>query len=333
MRGVADIAILSSESENPETKRNNRPDVGTGRILLEGHFLFTVLDRSMSFDPYRLLILPDDIAVDVRLARKLRAYLRNGGKVLLSGTSGLKPDGTGLALDLGARWSGQSEYQPDFMLPEKRLRPTFVDSPFVAYLPSQRITATRGRSLGQIYDPYFNRTWDHFCSHQHAPARPEASGYDLGVRHGGITYLAHPVFTLYQAYGSVACKEFLHRLLRSILGPRETLATNLPSTARAILNHQADQRRYVLHLLHAPTVARGGEMAHQGGNIANNAVPIEVVEDLIPIGPVEVSLRVPHKVTKAHLVPSGRKLKVTQSKGRIEFRVPRFSCHAMVAVE
>jgi len=330
---VADIAVLSSESENPESHRDNHPDVGVGRILLEGHFLFTVLDRKMPFEPYRLLILPDDIAVDAGLARKLRAYLKGGGKVLLTGTSGLKPDGTGFALDIGADWSGTSEYQPDFMLPKKALRPTFVDSPFVAYLPSQRLVATRGRSLGQVFDPYFNRAWDHFCSHQHAPARPEASGFDLGVRHGAITTLAHPVFTLYQAYGAVATKEFIHRLLRSILGRGETLTTNLPSTARATLNHQVEKGRYVLHLLHAPTVNRGGEMAHPGGNIAREATSIEIIEDLIPIGPVEVSLRLPRKVDEARLVPGGKRLKVTNSGGRISFRVPRFAGHAMVEVK
>ena len=73
-------------------------------------------------------------------------------------------------------------------------------------------------------------------------------------------------------------------------------------------------------------------MAHQGGNIAHNATSIEVVEDLIPIGPVEISLRLPGKVTETRLVPSGRKLKITQSAGRIEFRVPRFACHTMVEV-
>lgn len=326
---IADIAVLSSESENPGTRRGKDPDVGAGRILLEGHFLFTVLDRSMPFEPYRLLILPDDIAVDARLARKLRAYLKGGGRVLLTGTSGMKPDGTGFALDIGAKWSGQSEYQPDFMLPVKSLRPTFVDSPFVAYLPSQRIIATRGRSLGQVFDPYFNRGWDHFCSHQHAPARPEPSGYDLGVRHGGITYLAHPVFTLYRAWGAVACKEFLQKTIRSLLGNRETLRTNLPSSARATLNDQEGEGRYVLHLLHAPTAARGGHLSDPG-ILSHPPKPIEIIEDLIPIGPVVVSLRVPRKVTEARLVPSGRKLKISQSGGRVEVRVPRFSCHAMV---
>ncbi len=326
---VADIAVLSSESENPGTQRGKHPDVGAGRILLEGHFLFTVLDRSMPFGPYRLLILPDDIAVDAGLARKLRAYLKGGGRVLLTGTSGLKPDGTGFALDIGAKWSGQSEYQPDFMLPVKSLRPTFVDSPFVAYLPSQRIIAAGGRSLGQVHDPYFNRSWDHFCSHQHAPARPEVSGYDLGVRHGGIIYLAHPIFTLYQAYGTVAYREFLQKTIRSLLGNRETLQTNLPSGARATLRDQEGEGRYVLHLLHAPTTARGGYLPDTG-ILSHPPKPIEIIEDLIPIGPVDVSLRVTRKVNKARLVPSGRKLKILRSKGRVEVRVPRFNCHAMV---
>ncbi|MEZ5276729.1 MAG: alpha-amylase [Opitutaceae bacterium] len=330
-RSLADIAILSSESENPDPHHRNRPsDTGATRLLLEGHFLFTVIDRSMAFSPYRLLILPDDIAVDPSLARKLRAYLRKGGRILLSGKSGLKPDGSGFALNIGATWSGQSEYQPDFILPVAGLRPSFVDSPFVTYLPSQRIRATRGESLGQVFDPYFNRAWDHFCSHQHAPARPEASGYDLGVTHGGLTYLAHPIFTLYQAYGTVALKEFFENLVRSLIGNDESLRVDLPSTARATINDQPGEKRFVLHLLHAPTVARGGSLEKPSPLLSHPPKQIEVIEDLIPIGPVEVSLRLPRKVTGARLVPGGRKLKISQSGGRTIVRVPRFECHAMV---
>ena len=328
---VSDLAILSSESENPNLHhRNSPPDTGATRLLLEGHFLFNVIDRGMPFDGHRLLILPDDIAVDPKLARKLRAYVKGGGKLLLTGRSGLKPDGSGFALDIGATWSGQSEFQPDFILPIPDLRPSFVDSPLVAYLPSQRIQASKGKSLGQVFDPYFNRTWDHFSSHQHAPNRPEPSGFDLGVTHGGITYLSHPVFNLYQAYGTVALKEFVHRLIRSLIGAEETLRVDLPSTARATLNHQAGDDRYVLHLLHGPTVARGGKLAQPGPFLSHPPQQIEVVEDLIPIGPVEVSLKLPRKISAARLVPGGRSLKLSQSKGRVTFQVPRFECHAMV---
>lgn len=327
---VTEIAILSSESENHGSGRNSKADTGAGRLLLEGHFLFTVIDRSVPFASFRLLILPDDITVDTGLARRLRAYLKQGGRVLLSGRSGLKPDDSGFALDIGATWTGQSEFQPDFMRPVSKLRPSFVDSPLVAYLPSQRIQVTKGKSLGEVFDPYFNRTWDHFCSHQHAPARPESSGFDLGVSHGGVTYLAHPVFTLYQAYGAVAYKDFVHRVIRSILGTREAIRTNLPSTARVSLNLQPDEDRYVLHLLHAPTIARGGTLDDQGRSLSHPPHELEVVEDLIPIGPVDVSLRLPKKFTSARLVPGGRVLKVQTEKGRVTFKVPRFECHTMV---
>lgn len=327
---VTEIAVLSSESENRGSGRNSKADTGAGRLLLEGHFLFTVIDRSVPFASFRLLILPDDIAVDSGLARKLRAYVKQGGKLLLTGRSGLKPDDSGFALDIGAKWSGQSEYQPDFMRPIAKLRPSFVDAPFVTYLPSQRIKATKGKSLGQVFDPYFNRTWEHFCSHQHAPARPEPSGYDLGVTHGAVTYLAHPIFTLYQAYGAVAYKEFVHKVIRKILGPREAIQTNLPSTARVSLNWQPDENRYVLHLLHAPTIARGGTLEDPGSFLSHSPQELEVVEDLIPIGPVDVSLRLPKKITSARLVPDGGKLRVRTEKGRVAFQVPRFDCHAMV---
>ena len=197
---VFDIAVLSSESEN-HNERNNWPDDGAGRVLLEGHFLFGLIDRRMDFSPYKAIILPDDIRIDDELKAKLDAYLATGGKLVLSGESGIWKDREAFAFDLGAEYQGLSPTQPpqdeanrghDYVLPMPELRPSFVNTPQIMYSRSHRIRVTDGQSLGQIFDPYFNRTWEHFCSHQHTPNRLEASGFDCGVRSFFITALTVP---------------------------------------------------------------------------------------------------------------------------------------------
>jgi len=42
--------------------------------------------------------------------------------------------------------------------------------------------------------PYFNRTWEHFCSHRHTPSagKPE---YLAVVKHGHVVYFAQSVFS------------------------------------------------------------------------------------------------------------------------------------------
>ena len=330
-RPVSDIGVLSSEAEN-HSSRENAPDEGVTRTLLEGHFLFDIIDREMDFSRFQLLILPDDIHIDEALKALLDAYLAQGGKLLLTGESGLWKDRAEFAFDLGADATGPSEFSPDFILPKPEFRAEFVSTPVVMYLRSQRIQVTSGESLGQIYDPYFNRTFRHFCSHQHTPFRPEASGFDCGVRHQGITYLAHPVFSLYRTYGAVAHREYVNKVISSLLGQQATLQTNLPSTARVALNHQPSADRNVLHLLFANTVARGGRMNLSGGTVAASGQSIEVIEELLPLRKIKVTLRNQPPLKAITLEPQGIELSFTQDNDVVEFQVEEFTCHQMVAL-
>ena len=332
---VFDLAVLSSEAESG-THRDAPSDEGACRVLLESHFLFGLIDRTMDFAAYKALVLPDDIRIDAELKSKLDAYVAQGGKLILSGESGLWKDRGEFALDLGAEYEGLSPYFPpsdepnrghDYVLPATELRAGFVNVPQVMYERSHRIRATKGQSLGQIFDPYFNRNWEHFCSHQHTPNQEQPSGFDCGVRHGNILYFAHPVFRHYRAYGAVAYREFIVNAIRAFLGDAPRVSTNLPSTARLSLTHQAAEKRHILHLLYAPTVSRGGVMQLSGGN-ASGGRSVEVIEDLPSLHDVEVTLHLP--VKSAKLVPQGGEVAIEKSGDRVTLRLPKFSCHQMI---
>ncbi len=334
VESVADIGLLSSEAanrEDPDPRNDNKPDTGAGRILLEGHFLFDVLDTEMDFAKYKMLILPDDIKVNPELKTKLDDYLASDGKLLLTGESGLAEDGSSFVFDIGAVWHGQSEYQPDYILPREDLRPSFIDSPLVMYLSSQRIKVTDGESLGDIYDPYFNRTVEHFCSHQHAPAKPEPSGFDCGVRKGNILYLAHPVFSIYRGLGAVAYKQYAINAINSLLDV-PTLEVNLPSTARVTMMHQPQHNRYVLHLLYADTISRGGPMELSGGTLAGKA-SIEVIDELLPLRDIKIQLRSDKKISKVTLEPQGHEIEFELKDNIVNLTIGEFVCHQMIALE
>jgi beta-galactosidase GanA len=68
----------------------------------------------MDFSPYKAIILPDDIRIDDELKAKLDAYLAKGGKLVLSGESGLWKGREAFALDLGVEYQGLSpSYAPE----------------------------------------------------------------------------------------------------------------------------------------------------------------------------------------------------------------------------
>lgn len=334
-RNVADIGLLSSAAIN-QCGRNHEEDVpadvGAGRILLEGHFLFDVLDGDMEFSRYKMLILPDDIRVGPELKNKLDTYLAAGGRLLMTGESGLTENGSEFLFDLGAELYGPNEFQPDYILPRPELRPDFVDAPMVMYLSCQQVKVTTGHSIGDVYNPYFNRSYRHFCSHQHAPHRPEPSGFDCGVRHGNILYLSHPVFSIYRGFGAVACKEYIINAIRSLLG-EPTVEVGLPSTGRVTLMEQQENGRFILHLLHAGTVQRGGPLNINGEGVFNTVNGVEVIDELLPLHDIPVSVSLPQPVQNVRCVPEGDVLAFNQKEGRVTFTLPRLECHQMIELQ
>lgn len=334
---VFDIGILSSEAEGL-THREAPSDEGACRVLLESHFLFGLVDRTMDFSNYKAMVLPDDIRIDDDLKSKLDAYLASGGRIVLSGASGLWRDRDVFAFDLGVEDGGWSPFFPpddepnrghDYVLPVSSLRAPFVNRPQIMYERSRRIRVTTGESLGQVFDPYFNRTWQHFCSHQHTPNCDEPSGFDCGVRHGSILYFSHPVFRHYRAYGAVAYREFIVRAIREFLGDTLTVRTSLPSTARLSLTRQPGENRHILHLLYAPTIARGGVMQLSGGNVSGGR-SVEVIEDLPPLHDVKVAVRLTGSAVR--LVPDRQEVDSERNGEWLTITLPRLSCHQMIEI-
>ena len=231
-------------------------------------------------------------------------------------------------MDIGADFFGESSFSPDYVLPAPAYRASFVNTPSVAYAASQRIKATKGESLGQIFDPYFNRTYQHYCSHKHTPYRPEPSGFDLGVRLGNIVYLAHPVFTLYRKIGAVAHKEHMLRVIKALLGEDQTVLTNLSSGARLTLRRQPAEKRWIVHLLFANKQARGGQGDLWGGASSS----VEVIEELDPLHHIDVSVRTRAPIARVTLEPGGSELPFTLDHDRVGFTVPSFTGNQMVVL-
>ena len=336
VKSAASIAILSSTAVNGRSghgTEESHSEIGASRILLEAHIHFDMIDQNMDFGNYKVLLLPDDIPVNPELRTKLELFLGSGGKLIMSGSGGLKSDGSGFALDIGVDHYGTSSFQPDYVLPVPELSPDYLKTPLVMYHPSQRIKVTKGISIGEVFDPYFNRTYRHFCSHQHAPNQNDASGFDAGVITDKILYFAHPVFTTYQAYGAVVHKEYILNAIRRFLGDDIQLRTNLPSQGRVTLMEQSAQNRYVLHLLYANTILRGNAMENYSSPYIRPSKAIEVIEELNPVYGVSVDLKLDKAVKRVTLEPQGREIPFEKLPGgRIAITMDSLICHQMIVL-
>ncbi len=314
---VADIGVLSIESIIG-TARNHPADIGSGRMLLEGKYLYDVLDTECDFSKYKLLILPDAVTLtDGALLDKLNAFVAGGGKLLCSGVSGT--DGTQMQFDLGIKWLGKGTYNPTY------LRPSFPalglpETSYVMYSQHYEIEQTDADAevLGISRLPYFNRERGYFCSHQHAPFVTKDHNPAIVIgKQGG--YIAWDIFSEYADKGSIILKEIVLHTIDTLLGENKTLTTNLPSAGVVTLNKQADQSRYVLHALYATPVKRGGG--------------IEVIEDLVPVYDTTFEIKTEQPIKCVTAVPQNAQIPFTYENGICKFTIDKFTCAQIVTLE
>lgn len=319
---IADIALLSVEAAvyahgRPLNEYGPASDGGAIRILLEGHYLFDVVDTEADLSKYKVVILPDAILINEQLKEKLSAFVTHGGKLLATGRSGLSLDGTRFELDFGAEWVGCSSFKPSYFRPGFEL-PSLRTASFIMYTEGQEIKSTSsGTRLGSRENSYFNRDLFTFCSHQHTPSDLQDAGPGMVEGPDGI-YIAWNLFEDYAIKGSLPVKEILCYALDRLL-MHKTLHTNLPAQGVTTLQAQAAKNRWVHHLLYASPVRRGQS--------------IEVIEDLPQIYGTEVTLAAVKPVREVYLAPQRTPLSFQQKGGAVSYTIPSWSCHQMVVLQ
>ncbi|OUS74974.1 beta-galactosidase [Paenibacillus sp. MY03] len=320
-RSVADVALLTLEATGVHPKAQIEEgatpgsDAGAIRMLLEGNFLFDVVDLESNFSAYRAIILPDYVPVGEELRFKLEEYIRQGGKLLATGWSGLDEQGERYVLDLGVKHEGLNPYRPDYF------RPLFQPgklgkAAFVFYSQGQRISLSGGTELGRREDPYFNRDENRFCSHLHTPNSETYGGPGMVESASGI-YIAWNVFDDYSTKGSLILKETVLFALNRLL-PDKTLVTSLPAQGVVTLQEQREENRLINHLLYVSPVRRGDG--------------IEVIEDIIPLQDTKVSITTDRNVASVYLAPQMTPLLYQQDSGVVSYSVPVLECHQMVVI-
>jgi hypothetical protein len=322
---IADVGVFTAESaENyygggpSRDLQTGLSDAGAARILLEGNYLFNAIDAAEDFSKYKVLVLPDSVRLDGFLTEKFQKFIENGGKILASGESGLCAEKDAFALNFGVEYLGESAFRPDYFRPDFPLK-SLENAAFVMYGQGRKIEARGANVLGFRENPYFNRTAARFCSHQHAPANPDAAREAAMTQSDAGIYIAWNVFEDYAENGSLILKELVVRALDLLLGENKTLQTNLPAQGVATLTEQKKEKRKIAHLLYASPVKRGRD--------------VEVIEDILPVYGTEVSVNTESEIKRVYLAPQMEEIPFVQNGGRARFAVEKFVCRQMVVLE
>ncbi len=316
---VSDIAVIAPEAYSRALSTGQMTQVddsgsGVSRILLEGKYLFDVADFETELDKYKVVILPDVIRADEKFALKLKQFCKNGGKILATGKSALYEDKNEFCLGLGAEWIKESPYRPDYFRPSVKID-GMGETGYVMYGNGERVRCT-GTELGVRENPYFNRSYKHFCSHQHTPNSGEYGGAGMTEGQDGI-YIAWDIFNDYAVSGEIHLKQIVVFALDRLLGERKTLITNLPAQGVATLMEQSG--RQICHLLYASPVKRGNG--------------VEIIEDILPVYDISVSIRTDKNIRRVYLAPQMEEIPFTYENGRVTVQIKKLECHQMVVFE
>ncbi len=189
-------------------------------LCQEAHYDCDVVDAQDDLTGYRLVILPDVCVMTPELADTLRAYVEEGGCLLLSHTSGCDAEGNFLLDFLPVRYEGPEPLHPTFWRCEPGLTAELRDGDRVLYSQGSRYRAT-GNARVRIDRvlPYFQRTDETFSSHFQTPPKADADSFPALITAERVAVFADPIFRDLRQNGTPSIPPAWSAVMRELIGP------------------------------------------------------------------------------------------------------------------
>lgn len=307
---LAQIGVLQTSADS------TRIEDGATQMLIQLKHQFDIIAHDADFSRYELLILPDATRLSPQTVKRLGSFLRRGGAMLASGTSGLDDDARRALPQLGIRPEGFSPFTATYVRFGRRIAEGIPAADHVIYDRGVRVRPVAGaEKLASVVEPYFERSWGKFCSHRQTPP-DRLSPYAAAVQYKNVGYIPLPVFDGYANHGNLTCRWLVEKLLDRLL-PEPLIRVKAPAMAEVSVTRQG--RRTVVHLLHYCPQRR--------------TPTLDIVEDVVPLLNVEISLKILGNARRVYLAPEGKALDFAHAGGRTRVIVPRIDGHAMVVLE
>jgi hypothetical protein len=341
---IVDIALFNIEEVQHRKKQSDDAPlvpaslIGAARVLQELQYQFDVVDSSADFNKYKLLVLPDRLTFDndtrelgTLIHEKLRRFVEQGGSVIASYKSGVIIDEKSSGSENKERflWDdiygvkvdpSLEVYSPDYIIGEGDHFPSIEHVMYTGAVPITR-TSDQVEVVASTVKPFFNRTWEHFCGHQHAPTSGVKGNHAVVFNKATrCIYLAHPVFEMYNSKAPLWCKKLVHEAVKKLV-PSPVLKVDGPSTLMTTINAQVEQKRLIVHVLHYIPERRGEQF--------------DTIEDVIPLHNVGVSVRMDNRTPKrVILVPSGEEIPFQNNTAEYTgIIVPKVVGHQMIQID
>lgn len=317
---VAEVGIFAPvEFRNAGTLLMTDELNGAVKLFTEIGIQFNIIDTKEDFSKYRLLVMPDYIPYDDVLNEKIQKYIDNGGKILASYHSGMDISEKKAAAWMPAEYIEEAPYSPDFMVAREPLsKGLYENTEYVMYQNAAKVSVRENaEEVLPVNVPYYNRTWDNYCSHRYFPSSGKY-GYPGVVKNDSVIYFAHPVFSTFQVYGCRWIKTFVENATDMLLKER-IITYEGPRNLEVMVNDQIEENRSIVHFLYYVP--------------SHSSTELDILEDTVPLYNIPVSFQERDKKVKSvRLVPQNTEIEYTEKEGRITFTVPEVFGHQMVEI-
>ena len=293
--------------------------------LLDMHLQYDIIQLDADLSPYQLLILPDQAALSEAEMETVRAYVKDGGSLLASGSSSLcdengrmRPD-FGLVDIFGARYLRPAGSEFLYLNLLGALREEATALPILIDETPLVIAAGATEILGEFLLPESGRTEATTVLWGDA-APDEAKRLPGIVRHrygaGECIYVAAPLRA--RGMPNAWVKRLMGLLARRAV-PQPTLTTDAPAAVEIALNRQRD--RGVIHFVNR-AVGTVDHLSWDENRARIKDISVELELSRLPL----------ERVSRVFQAPN-TDLEFDVAAGRLRLRLPALDVHAVVVVE
>lgn len=304
---------------------------GLAELLIDHRIQFDVVEPDVDLDRYRLLVIPDTLAVDCQLGERLCRYVRDGGGLVVSGSAATVDGGSETWLrDLGLKIRGRSPFEPAYLVPAPDLENRLPAFEYALYEGSWEwaVDANHGTEVwAWLGEPAFQRSPTHYTSHAQSPFHHRT---DLAavVRSGRLGATSFGLGTSYYRSGYWAYRRIFGALVDVAL-PERLVRSDAPRNAEISLTQQVcgGRTRWLVHIVNTSTDRCWGPRPAR-------------LEDTIPLHDLGVAVDLPRPIHRAWLAGTGETIPLrparpdwAASAQSVEIEVPEVDTGAVVVLE
>ena len=330
-RRCTEVAVLGDvlvEHSGGHLVRAHTPAVAAAvQLLTELGLQVDVVDPAGhgALTGYRLIVVPDGMHVEEQTLDRLESFRSAGGTIALSGDACLDGEGSSRLSDVPYRYEGPAPTGPAYVRPTEasEMFPELAtDYDYVLYDGAHLVAAEAGSTVsGSLRRAAFDRRWDHFTSHAHAPVGEDLAA-PLVVVGKGILYFAAPLLSSYGNHEYWVYRALVASALEKVL-PDPVLVRHGPAWIEASVHVQGAKDipdAYVVSLTSYQSRRTGSTVPRvdEGGLTAGTSI------SLLPAAGFR-----PGEVT---LEPGSTPLSTSMDGDRLVVSLPPLGTHRVVVV-